>query len=161
MMQEPENIYQESELHYLPAIIHTTTKGFSHAAGRKKTNIGMSFKSLISKKVIPAHMIKTVTDPHSKSTRKVVANHALFINLQNRIGYYWEQQGKSQEWIHNALKTMEFSAIFYKYATGKGIEHPQVAGFLHNVRESKCLRNRARKNLFDVPVQQLSLPFAA
>lgn len=70
---------------------------------------------------------------------------------------FWEELGRSKAWIWNALWTMELSAMYYKYCTLKGIEHPQVAAYLSNIHNSKPMRNMARKELRSVPTYQLSL----
>lgn len=159
-MQAPLSIVQSQEMSYLEPVIYTTTKGFSSAAGFKRTNIGNSVRMLVNRGVIPTWLFQNIKDPHAKQVRKACVDHKTLLMHQSRIIDFWEDLGRTKSWIWNALWTMELSAMYYKYCTLKNIEHPEVAGFLTNVHHSKGLRNKARKSLQSVPTSQLTL-FAA
>lgn len=156
-MKAPSSIVQSQELAYLEPVINTTTKGFCTAAGFRRTNIGNSVRMLANRGVIPKWLFQDVKDPHAKQTRKACVDHKTLLMHQSRIMDFWEELGRSKAWIWNALWTMELSAMYYKYCTLKGIEHPQVAAYLSNIHNSKPMRNMARKELRSVPTYQLNL----
>lgn len=65
--------------------------------------------------------------------------------------------GRTATWIENILSTMNFSAVYYKYATLTGIEYSPIVGFLFNVNNSRALRDMGRKDLRAVPTTKLLL----
>lgn len=111
--------------------------------------------------LVKKEWFKKVKDPHTKATRLACTNHRAFLTAQSSIISYYEtliKDGKFSrglDWVWNILHTVELSCMLYKYCTLKGIEHPQVAGMLHNMHYDKTLRNKARKSLVYVPVQPL------
>jgi hypothetical protein len=157
LLPNPLSNVQFQEYKSFDLVTHTLTNGFAKAAGLKRTNLGNCIKLLERKGVIPKRKFEFVKDPHSKKQRVACNDHKMLLSRAPDIEDFYFGIGRPKAWIENILDTMNFSAVYYKYATLLGIEYSPIVGFLFNVNNSRALRDMGRKDLRAVPTTKLLL----
>ena len=154
-MTAPQSTVQRLELQAIDKVGSTLTRPMNRAFGRQRTNVGQIGKKMIRVGIFAPSDMGYVKDPHSNKSRVGFLNHPVLISRYYDFIDFYQKRGYLLSWIMNALKSFDDAAMFAKYATLRGIEHPQVFGYLSNIHHSVQFRNAARKNPLAVPIYSM------
>jgi hypothetical protein len=146
------------EFQYFDKVIHCQTNSFSKTCTGLRTNHTAAMKGLEKKGIVKSGLIEPIKDPHSKRIIWCVNDHDRLLRYMPNIKDYYLNKGRTIKWVNNITEIFCFSAVYYKYATGKNIQYKFIQGFLDNGRNNIRFRNLARNCIDLVPFTSLCEP---